>query len=103
MTKNNPKPKVPKRRNRRDTTPKVRVSVDNGAASENSIERLSLEVHRDVKNQIIGLMKPTQSTSITEVIRKAARLLEAVCLIQETGGKVFFQQVNGDFERVVIL
>lgn len=103
MAKNDKASKIPKRRNRSIPATKHRVPVDDGDRGRPNPTRVGMKVIQEINDTVLALMEPTQSTSAPEVIRKAVRLLQSVLLCQQTGGKVYFQAANGDFERVVIL
>lgn len=63
--------------------------------------RLNVEVPSLVREQLAVLLKRTAATSITEVIRRALSLYEA--LTARTEGRLIWRRTDGVEEAIVIL
>lgn len=65
--------------------------------------RLNLEVSGRVRNQLDDLLKRGDSTSLTEVIRKALALYDLYLEHVQEGGQVIFRHPDGEEEKLVIV
>jgi hypothetical protein len=65
--------------------------------------RLNFEVSQELKDSLVDLQERTNSTSITEVLRKSLALLDMVSAHAERGGSLVLHHKDGRKETVLIL
>lgn len=80
-----------------------RKSGGSSAVSQAKKARLNLELDSPTKERLDRLQTITEADSMTQVIRKALRIYEAVFNHNQRGGKVVFRAEDGTEETIVLL